>query len=107
MTINEYQQAAARTAPEKARVWSNVGLGLAGEAGEVADMIKKFLHQGHPLDEHKLIEELGDIAWYVALGATVAGVTLEEILKRNVDKLLGRYPDGFDPDRSLHREAEA
>lgn len=107
MTINEYQQAAARTAPGKARAWSNVGLGLAGEAGEVADIIKKYLHQGHPLEVDKLIEELGDIAWYLALGATVAGVPLEEILQRNIDKLMGRYPQGFDPERSLHREAEA
>lgn len=104
MTINEYQQKAMRTAEEKGRAWSNVGLGIAGEAGEVADVIKKYLHQGHPLDRDKLLDEIGDVAWYLALAATVAGVTLESVLEANIAKLHGRYPDGFDPEKSLHRE---
>lgn len=103
MTINEYQQAAMRTAPQNARTWSNVVMGLAGESGEAADIVKKYLHQGHPLEHERLFKELGDIAWYLALGATVLGVELESILQANVDKLLARYPEGFDPDRSMHR----
>lgn len=106
MKVNEYQQLAMRTAEQKSRAWSNVALGLAGEAGECADIVKKYLHQGHPLDTEKLMKELGDVAWYVALGATVLGVTLEEVLAANIEKLKARYPDGFDPERSLHREAE-
>ncbi len=104
MTINEYQALAMRTAEEKGRAWSNVGLGIAGEAGEVADIIKKYLHQGHPLDQDKLLDEIGDVAWYLALAATVAGVTLESVLEDNIAKLMGRYPNGFDTERSLHRE---
>ena len=103
MTINEYQKLAMRTAEEKARCVSNVALGLAGESGEVADAVKKYLHQGHPLDREAVLQELGDVAWYVALGATTMGVDLESILQANVDKLLNRYPDGFDPERSMHR----
>lgn len=104
MTINEYQALAMRTAEEKGRTWGNVGLGIAGEAGEVADIVKKYLYQGHPLDVEELKKELGDVAWYLALGATVAGVTLEELLKKNIEKLHGRYPDGFDAEKSMHRE---
>lgn len=104
MTINEYQALAMRTAEEKGRTWSNVGLGIAGEAGEVADIVKKYLHQGHQLDHDKLLEEIGDVAWYLALAATVAGVTLESVLAANIAKLTGRYPEGFDKERSLHRE---
>lgn len=107
MTVNEYQELAMRTAEQQGRCWGNVGMGLAGEAGECADIVKKYLYQGHPLDRKEMIKELGDVAWYLALGATVAGVTLEEVLAENIKKLLGRYPDGFDPERSLHREAEA
>lgn len=103
MQANEYQALAMRTAPENARMWSNVGLGLAGEAGEVADQIKKYLHQGHPLDHEKLFEELGDVAWYVALGATVLGVSLESVLEGNVAKLMKRYPQGFEAERSINR----
>ncbi len=104
MTINEYQTLAMRTAEEKGRTWSNVALGLCGESGEVADLVKKYLHQGHPMDLAKFMEELGDVAWYLALGATVLGVPLETVLQANIDKLLGRYPDGFDPERSMNRE---
>ena len=103
MQINEYQTLAMRTAEEKNRAWSNVGLGIAGEAGEVADIIKKYLHQGHPLDREKLFEELGDVAWYVALGATVLGVSLESVLEGNVAKLMKRYPQGFEAERSVNR----
>ena len=103
LTINGYQHKAMRTAKEACRELSNVGLGLAGEAGEIADMIKKHLHQGHPLDREKFIKELGDVAWYLALGCTVIGEPMEKVLQTNIDKLLKRYPDGFDPERSMHR----
>ena len=104
MTINEYQALAMRTAEEKGRTWGNVGLGIAGEAGEVADIVKKHLYQGHPMDHEKLLEEVGDVAWYLALAATVAGVTLESVLEANIAKLTGRYPDGFEAEKSIHRE---
>ena len=49
-------------------------------------------------------EEIGDVLWYCAELATALGVTLDEIAQGNVDKLRRRYPDGFDPERSIHRE---
>ena len=63
-------------------------------------MIKKHLDQGHDLDTAHMAKELGDVAWYLALGATVIGYDLEDILQMNVDKLRARYPDGFDTERS-------
>lgn len=104
MTINEYQKAAMRTASQKCRHLGDVGLGLAGESGEVADMIKKHLFQGHILDREHMARELGDIAWYIALGAELIGYDLESILQINIEKLWGRYPDGFDPEKSIHRK---
>lgn len=103
LTPNKYQELAMRTAKPECRNLSNVGLGLAGEAGECADLIKKHLHQQHPLDKEKLKKELGDVAWYLALGCEVAETTLEEVMRMNIDKLMARYPDGFDPEKSLHR----
>lgn len=70
MTANEYQKAALRTADMNYSEYSmimNGALGLCGEAGEVADIIKKATFQGHPLDAEHIAEELGDVAWYLAI----------------------------------------
>ena len=108
MTINEYQYAALRTAQTDKltarELLLNSALGLCGESGEVADLLKKYHFQGHDLDLDHVAKELGDIAWYLAVGAYAIGFDLEEILKMNVDKLKARYPDGFSADRSLHRD---
>ena len=107
MTINEYQTAALRTAQTDKLTASdlllNSALGLCGESGEVADLVKKHRFQGHDLDFDHVAKELGDIAWYLAVGAYAIGLDLETILQMNVDKLKARYPDGFSTDRSLHR----
>lgn len=71
------------------------GLGLGGEAGEVVDIIKKVLHHKKPLDREKLIEEMGDVRWYLEYLAASIDTTMEEIEQVNIDKLLKRYPDGF------------
>ena len=107
MTINEYQQLAMRTSngvPHD-RVLNGC-LGLAGESGEEWDHVKKAMFQGHELDKKHLMEEAGDICWYLAELATGLGVSLESIMKKNIEKLLLRYPQGFDPERSKHREGE-
>ena len=107
MTINEYQTAALRTAQTEElthiELVMNAALGLCGESGEVSDIVKKFRFQGHDLDFDHIAKELGDIAWYLAVGAYAIGYDLETILQMNVDKLKARYPDGFSTDRSLHR----
>jgi NTP pyrophosphatase (non-canonical NTP hydrolase) len=82
----------------------NAALGLGGESGEVCDMLKKHLFQGHPLDHNELILELGDILWYVAYMAYALGVPLEEVAQRNVDKLRKRYPNGFSVEASVNRK---
>ena len=108
MTINEYQTAALRTAQTDKltarELLLNSALGLCGESGEVADLLKKYHFQGHDLDLGHIAKELGDVAWYLAVGAYSIGYSLETILQMNVDKLKARYPDGFSTDRSLHRD---
>lgn len=81
-------------------------VGLTGEAGEVSDLIKKVVFQGKPYTDdirNKLIDEMGDVAWYLALACSSVGVTMEDILERNVDKLQSRYPGGFSINRSENR----
>lgn len=107
MTINEYQKLAIRTlnpSLEKKDVLINGVMGLCGEAGEAIDIVKKHLAQGHALDREALIKELGDVAWYLAETAYALDVPLEEVLRRNIDKLRARYPEGFACERSVHRE---
>ena len=105
MTGNEYQVAALRTAGtmERDELLMNGVLGLCGETGEVADLVKKATFQGHILSHEKVAEELGDVAWYLAVTAHAVGYDLDTIFQMNVDKLMKRYPDGFDAERSIHR----
>jgi len=107
MTINEYQKLAMTTlnpALDKKDVLINGVMGLCGESGEAIDIVKKWLAQGHALDREKLAKELGDIAWYLAETATALDLDLEDIFRANIDKLKKRYPEGFDSERSIHRE---
>lgn len=107
MQINEYQTEAMKMLNpglNQKEVLVNALMGLCGESGEAIDILKKHLFQGHDLDRAKIIKELGDVAWYLAEAATGLGVTLESICQGNLDKLHARYPQGFDTNRSQHRE---
>lgn len=104
MNANEYQRKAMRTATHKCYDLANAALGLTGEAGEVADIIKKHLYQGHDLYPSEVIEELGDVIWYVALMADYFNVTLGFVMQQNITKLKARYPEGFDPVKSVNME---
>lgn len=107
MTANEYQHLAMTTlnpALGKKDVLINGVMGLCGESGEAIDIVKKHLAQGHPLDREKLLRELGDIAWYLAETAWALDADLETVLRGNIDKLRARYPDGFEPERSMKRD---
>ena len=106
MLLDEYQKLAARTLggdrTHEQQV-ANAALGLTGEAGEVAEIIKKHLFHATPLDNDALMKELGDCLWYIAAFGTVLGFSLDDIAQRNIDKLRKRYPEGFDTERSRNR----
>jgi NTP pyrophosphatase (non-canonical NTP hydrolase) len=89
---------------------ATLALGLAGEAGEVADIVKKLIGHGHPMNHEahtKLMLELGDILWYVAAFAElVLQRNLSEVAGANIEKLRARYPDGFTTERSMNRDPE-
>lgn len=95
MTLNEYQDGARTTAIyPKEREIIYPTLGLTGEAGEVADKVKKVIRDNN--DEfsaekkHQIALELGDVMWYAASLAHDLGYTLEEICQMNLDKLASR-----------------
>lgn len=79
-------------------------LGLAGEVGEVNDLVKKTIFHEAEIDTVHLMKEVGDICWYIALICHCMGWDLEDVMQANIDKLKNRYPEGFDPHRSAHRK---
>ena len=107
MEANKYQELAMVTLnkeiPQK-DILLNAVMGLSGEVGEVADLMKKHMFQGHELSKEELINELGDIAWYLAEAATGLNIELDEILSKNIEKLKKRYPTGFLASKSINRE---
>ena len=107
MKANEYQKLAMTTLNKflsKKDVLINGVMGLCGESGEVIDIVKKHLAQGHELDKDKIIKELGDVAWYLAEVAYALDVDLETVLTINIEKLKKRYPEGFDTNKSINRD---
>ena len=83
-------------------------VGMSAEAGEFTEVVKKIIFQGKPVNEDNLFHlkrELGDIMWYVAQACIGLGISLEEVIEMNVDKLMSRYPGGeFDVHYSENRK---
>lgn len=104
MNLNEYQNLAGRTAAPHENELVNYGLGIAGEAGEVADLIKKSVFHGHKIPEDEIAKELGNVLWYLSNIARLAGLTLEEVATSNIAKLQKRYPEGFSTEASINRK---
>lgn len=106
MQLNEYQQRSKRTLNSDLITedqLANYCLGVAGEAGEVADIIKKAIYHGHILSPEKITEELGDVLFYVAAIASTLYINLDDIAEKNIEKLRRRYPDGFSQKASRER----
>ena len=89
----------------------NASLGLSGEVGEVNDIIKKYMYHGHKLDDdtkEKIILELGDVCWYVALMAWAIDKTkFEDVLNKNIEKLEKRYHGEFSTEKSINRKEDS
>lgn len=81
-------------------------IGMCTEAGEFQDALKKAIFYGKKLDKTNLVEELGDLMWYIAIASDELGVTLEEVMQKNADKLAARYKGGFSEKKALNRDLE-
>ena len=94
MSLNEYQNAAAKTAVYKtAHQILYPALGLAGEAGEVANKVKKMLRD-NDFDRDAIVAEVGDVLWYIAALSRDLNVSLQDIALGNIEKLYGRKERG-------------
>lgn len=96
MNFEEYQKLAKKTAiyPNSGSNFVYPTLGLAGEAGEVAEKIKKVLRDNNSVisedKKQEIAKELGDVLWYVSQIATELGLPLEKIVELNIEKLKSR-----------------
>jgi NTP pyrophosphatase (non-canonical NTP hydrolase) len=103
MNAETYQELAGRTLIDRPDfvladedimiIWN--GTGLAGEAGEVSELIKKGIFHQHGLNKSALFKELGDVLWYVAALCTRLGFSMDDVMTANIDKLKERYPAGY------------
>lgn len=115
MRLNEFQDYCKRTMPEPIidtpsrtiygeNARTNYAMGIAGEAGEVVDIVKKEVFHGHLFDRNEIMNELGDVLHYVAGLAAMYNYTLDEVAAANLNKLRDRYPDGFSQEASRNRK---
>lgn len=94
MGLNEYQKAASKTAiykPEHSILYP--ALGLAGEAGEVANKVKKMLRDGD-FDREAIAAEVGDVLWYLAALSRDLNIEMHDLAMGNLEKLYGRKARG-------------
>ena len=96
MDCDDYQRAAMRTARDRDAPdeFMHLVLGLVGEAGEIAEKVKKLVRDRNSdlaqLDRDDMASELGDVLWYTAVLANFLGLSLDDVAQRNVDKLADR-----------------
>jgi len=82
-------------------------IGISAEGGEFAEIVKKSIFQGKPMDDdaqYHMKRELGDIMWYITQACIALGISLEDVLSTNIEKLEARYPNGFEAFRSENRK---
>lgn len=84
-------------------------IGMASEAGEFSDIIKKIVFQGKEVNEETIRHlklELGDVMWYISQACMALNVSLEEVIRMNIEKLEKRYPGGFEAIRSNNKSQD-
>lgn len=116
MNIEEFQTACSNNQPSfeqclviekrmsKVALLLHAQLGITSEAGEFADALKKHCIYGKPLDGNNIVEELGDLLWYISLACDSMEITMNEVMEMNVNKLKIRYPERFNEADAVERK---
>lgn len=111
--MNEYQAQALRTLSDQYHVGAvdpdllHAAIGLATESGELLDALKRRLFYGKPLDDVNLVEELGDLMWYIAVACHSLGTTIDAVCAANITKLKRRFPERFTSEHAINRDLSA
>lgn len=113
MTLSEYQQTAARTCPtlneKDDHLTDNLHmvLGMVTEVGELADVFKKDMAYGKPIDWVNIGEEVADVMWYLVNFCRINQIDLQAELAKNIAKLKVRFPDKFSGEAAINRDVAA
>ena len=105
MDFSTYQQLAARTmnpALGREETLQHALYMSCAEVGEIHSLFQKK-YQGHDISREHLVKEIGDVCWALAELCTVCNINMDEFARTNIEKLLERYPNGFEVDKSLNR----
>jgi NTP pyrophosphatase (non-canonical NTP hydrolase) len=94
-----------KTSKKLARI-EHAAMGLVTESGEITDALKRHKFYGFKLDYANLIEEAGDVMWYLAVLCDGLGVSFEEVWDKNIRKLRARYPKKYTHLHAKHRNLE-
>jgi NTP pyrophosphatase (non-canonical NTP hydrolase) len=84
----------------------HASMGMSTESSEFVDTVKKTIFYGKSLDKVNLIEEMGDILYYIAMACNVLGTDFETVMERNIAKLKARYPEKFTEELAENRDLE-
>ena len=106
MEMNEYQALARRTQNKDLNGHQRLMHalhGLASEVGEIHAIYQKY-YQGHNVSREKVMDETGDLLWFIAELCDELEISMDSVARYNIDKLRQRYPSGFDAEHSLHRQ---
>lgn len=104
MNIQQFQMKSVRTMKLDKNTIPHCALGIAGEVGEVVDLVKKSVYYGKDMDLDHLEEEIGDVMFYLVNLATMYNLSMEDILEKNIVKLEKRYPSGFNKKDAVERK---
>lgn len=109
MDTDAYQRLAANTKSDKFYPGIHpdiihAALGIATEAGEFLDPIKKSMFYGKPVDLVNMDEEIGDILWYIAIYCNARNIRMSDVMDTNIRKLSLRYPEKFTEKAAMERD---
>lgn len=106
MNNNEYMVLAMQTAKDMGTQKLNLihaAMGVASDGGELVDAIKKHAIYGKDLDVENVVEEIGDVLWFLVLMCDTLGLTLGECMRLNIEKLKKRYPNKYSDSAAIAR----
>lgn len=102
-TLKDLNPVSSRVQSQSTGTLLHAVIGISGESGELIDAVKKHVFYGKDLDVNNVKEELGDILFYVGMACNALGISMDDVLDQNVEKLSKRYKEKFTEKEAIER----